>query len=341
MRILLSGDLHLSNKPYSDSLERSHLILDGIARIAKSQECETIIINGDLFDVENPPPEVFLMAVRFCRKMKKQGRYVIINTGNHDLIEYGKSHKLTLLEALDAEIVWKSPLQFKDRNTTFHIFPWEQHSVFKKKLTEYTLGIKSKGSHILVAHQATNEGVISASNRKVRTNLSWRDMHPEFYKLVLLSDYHKMQFLADNVIYLGSPVPHDFGDDGCEGVSVFDTESRELEGPFPLPGRFAEFVTWELEDEEVALLNYDPKDYNRIICADKFRSYVREVYPEAQIITRSTKRTDSRLSECETEGDVESIWKGFLKTKDWETKKEYNRTLKIGKNLLAEVTVSD
>ena len=106
MRILHTSDWHLGQKFITQSREpEQQMALSWLLGVIEQEQADTLIVAGDIFDVNNPPVSAEEMYYRFLTDLKKTCcRNVVIVGGNHD-----SPSKLNaprgLLKALDMHVV--------------------------------------------------------------------------------------------------------------------------------------------------------------------------------------------------------------------------------------------
>ena len=88
MKLLHTGDLHLDSafcafgaKDAEKQREAGRELLCRIFECAKVENCEMMLIAGDLFDSKFVTPE---SAELFCSLVEKYGIPVVLSPGNHD-----------------------------------------------------------------------------------------------------------------------------------------------------------------------------------------------------------------------------------------------------------------
>jgi len=65
---------------------------------------------------------------------------------------------------------------------------------------------------VVISHLPIAEASLGASGQRISSKIRVADLLPDLYDLILLSDYHYRQKVAENVYYLGSPLQHGFGE---------------------------------------------------------------------------------------------------------------------------------
>ncbi len=112
------SDAHLGHRQYGlderlEDYNRAFLnAIDEIIRLKEELDIDAVVISGDLFDTQRPPPSIYITAIRGLTRLKEAGIRVFAIRGNHDAsvispIENPLSvlHQMGLLHYLDNEYV--------------------------------------------------------------------------------------------------------------------------------------------------------------------------------------------------------------------------------------------
>ena len=85
MRLLHIGDLHLGKRVNDFSMnDDQEYILNQIIKISSDNNCQGIIISGDVFDKSIPSEEAVKLFNKFLTRLVNKNLYVFIVSGNHD-----------------------------------------------------------------------------------------------------------------------------------------------------------------------------------------------------------------------------------------------------------------
>lgn len=217
LRFLATGDLQIHQWRQFSTTTKSGMnsrlanclkVFDIILREAKARKIRKVLINGDIFEESDYiPVETYVETYRKLEKLHEEGLEVVLNIGNHDIASASTARLLHSLRPFRkvAHIV-ETPEVVWDR---VFIFPYEPDSdAFKSRLQE----TYPSGSSILVLHSAVQGGHVGPKDYLVRCPVKLADLHPKRWRLILLSDFHTAQFLRKNVLYMGSPLQHTFGE---------------------------------------------------------------------------------------------------------------------------------
>lgn len=333
MHYIITGDLHLHDKPYADSLERSRTLLDDLYKLGLLHGKVPIILNGDIFHVQRPSYYVMMALREFKEKCEAADIPLIINIGNHDSFSLSgpETSYLNLFDSPGCQVVNKSPLLITTLEPNLLIAPWYPAETFKKVLKHTVERMDFSKPCILVAHQPITEGVVSAQGVKVNQDLSYKDLYPDRFLFVFLSDYHEHQQIHHNIWYIGAPIQTMHGEEQQLGpIGVTRNGVNYSWEHLELPSVYSEFKTYNIE-EDTYIPDYDKKNYNRIKCPIELKADLQLLYPEASIIPWSTKVANV---EVRAEGDsVGDFIKSFVKqeAKKYKTKREKQIIRKLTK----------
>lgn len=176
--------------------------------------------------------------------------------GNHDSMNNSLSspHALTPFEALPNCTVVANLSVVDFNGATFTCVPYgEEIDEMKAFITANT------DSDYLLGHIGI-EGAKEGSGHSLEGAFSVKDLHADKFTAVLLGHYHKRQFLADNVAYVGSTVPTSFSDVEGKGVMYLSEEGGlefiEIEGKQFKTVDLADYQGKQEELEDVLNNNY-------------------------------------------------------------------------------------
>lgn len=288
MKILVSADLHCSDRIVNgrSRLDVGERLLMDIFRLAVHHKVRHVFLSGDVIDKkERTPRSVLRMVYRCLRHAKfKMGLIVHWIRGNHETPDNSECTDtlMTLFGEVCHTVIQPAILDLPD--TRFFMLPWYPAGQFIKYAREFAKKVRLKKDkrNILLTHVGLKEGRISPSNIQLPQRVGISHLYTELYDLVLIGDYHAYQALADNVHYLGAPIPHLFGDEGfSEGPWLVDTARVEME-TLDLPHGFPRFRSWTLTGSDgVVLPGYDVRDYHRITAPATAHHSLRSLYPGA------------------------------------------------------------
>jgi len=223
MRILAIGDPHFKTTNIKESTEMVNAIYNLLEK--EQDNLDFIIVMGDILDRhETIHVNPLTLAVKFLLTLAtKKKTYVLI--GNHDrpnnsdfLSDY---HPFVGLNNINNLVIIDKVIIDTINNKNFIFVPYVYPGLFKKAL--YTLNEKQKINDILdpmkitciFCHQefyGTKMGsIISVSGDK------WNTTDP----MIISGHIHDYYRPQENIIYIGTPMQHAFGDRDDKTVSIF------------------------------------------------------------------------------------------------------------------------
>jgi DNA repair exonuclease SbcCD nuclease subunit len=339
MKFLFFSDVHFHNWKNHSTINKDGMnsrlqdtinAMNQIAYIAKEEKVDRIFFGGDLFHSRNPiNVEVFNKAFDSIRELAKSSEWMYMLVGNHDQLnktgDIFNIHALRSIEKLTIMNgpIWHSAMLPGDPKHQVMILPISYHSdtSFIKETIKFMVEGEKKVAarkHILLGHFGVNKGIVGSDHILIdKTLLSVEDLYPDFFDQVFLGHYHKQQSLADNVHYIGSTTPQDWGDEGDHrGCLIWDSitneitiweldsprflldpEESEVEGNFiNLTANFDANLQKKYYDLGAADVGFKPTDYD-----DK--------EPTETVALQSSHRelVNEYVNQCDTELDEEYL----------------------------------
>lgn len=287
-RVLCTGDVHARNGPRGE-LDTSRQLLQSLGHTALREGCDTLLVNGDLWDEKHGVrTEVHVMVWREVVAWASEHKLnVILVRGNHEVDLDKNTPTLSLIklyhhpEANIHVINTSTKLCFPGGCLWF--IPWygpDEWLKWAKKYADEAKGVA--GMRVLFSHIGIKEGTVSSSNiYTVNSRTSLIHLRPEEYDWVILGDYHKKQDLTENCFYTGCPIPLSHGDLPTQGVVVLDlTEGTVEDVELHEANSFPVYRTVRIaEDCQVPFVLYPPSDYVRIQAPHEMAQAIRSLYP--------------------------------------------------------------
>ena len=234
MKFLATGDLQIHAwRQFSYTLKNgmnSRLynclkVFDFLLEEAKKRGIKRILINGDTFE-ENSYIDVEVFDATYLRleKLHSVGMEVVINIGNHDISRQSGRRILHSLRAFRkvATVVEEPTHIWGD---SVFVVPWDSSP---DRIKEAIRSCKASKNKILVLHCGVQGATTGPTSYLVRNPIKLDDVRHTEFGLVVLSDYHTRQFLAPNVLYMGSPLQHSFGEIHSPCVWRFSAGGRGI-----------------------------------------------------------------------------------------------------------------
>lgn len=255
---LLITDIHIqinSKKDNStDVLNVAHQARD----YCEQHKIKKIFLLGDMFktrDAQNLA--TLLVFLKFLRILNEFEVYAI--SGNHD-----KTDLAALTSYLD---VYDGQLNFQliDHydvievgDIKFHMIPYfPENDVYKKIIDEVNTALDTSEKNVLLSHIAVS-GVKNNDGTKVQNNLKLTSF--SMFDVVFLGHYHNKSKVGHNIHYIGSTIPHNFGEDNDKGmIVVYDDLSFDT-----VKIKFTKYISFEFDlgvDETMKEVEYAYEKY--------------------------------------------------------------------------------
>lgn len=238
MKILHTGDLHLGREyktvgsSVADVYRQARLdALDNIIRIAGNENCDYVVIAGDLFDSHNPPATLISTV---CEALNKFPCPVLVLPGNHDYCQ--KDDKLW---AMVKSMIDDTKIKILDQceaynmgNIMFYACPCNDRYSDHNQLTwlKNNLALDPKKINIGIAHGAI-EG-LSFDNAGKYYFMEMRELEELGMDLWLLGHTH-IPYPADDIIRgqrifnAGTHQQTDISDNSKGSVFVIDIDDHK------------------------------------------------------------------------------------------------------------------
>jgi hypothetical protein len=212
--ILTIGDPHFK----ITNIEDSKAFVEKCVLKAKEISPDAIVVLGDILDRHaNIHTIPLTLAMEFLDKLRKISKLFLL-IGNHDRINNSDfcSKYSPFFSCKFWENTWVAdvPISFSLSNFSFVFVPYVYPGRFIEALTEWNIDyLKAKA---IFAHQEFRNcrmGAIVSENG---------DEWPEDAPLVISGHIHNAQRLQRNIIYVGIPMQHSFGDSTEKTISCFE-----------------------------------------------------------------------------------------------------------------------
>lgn len=290
LRFLFTGDFQIRAwKQFSITLPNgmnSRLanclkVFEIARREAKRRGIQKFLGNGDFFDeTDYISVEVYDAAYREVEKNYDAGLETALNIGNHDISSQSGGRVLHSLRPFrKVATILEKPTRLWDH---IQVVPYmDNPKEFKATVA------RLDAAPCLVLHCGVQGATTGPNSYLVRNPIKLRDIRPKDFRLVLLSDYHTTQWLRSNVLYVGSPLQHSFGEihrPCIWDVTILDSSPyyRLEKIPTKLP-RFRKFRVNDRERLDRLLSQYRG-DYLRLVLPADSRISDEEVEKRARLV---------------------------------------------------------
>jgi len=221
MRILAIGDPHFK----LDNVIETEAMIKDILQIANDVKPDYIACLGDTLDrFANIHVSPLVRATSFLRQLSTISPLILL-IGNHDRpnnnVYCTEQHPFTSLKQWCNTTVVDTPV----RIGCILAIPYVPPGRFNEAVN--TVGLD--GIKLVLAHQefkGANMGpIVSVAGDE------WDQRNP----VVVSGHIHDYQWLQPNIVYVGTPIQHGYGDKTDKGVSVFTINDDIMETRYPLP----------------------------------------------------------------------------------------------------------
>lgn len=225
IRILLIGDPHFKEK----GIKRYKQMSEDICKYAYEKKPHLIVILGDtLHKHESAHEAAFNMAYDMIIELSRAHEVVLL-IGNHDYCNNQQfltdKHFFNPLKKIANITVVDKPTHIEKLGFSFGFCPYVYPGRFHEALSTYFTAEKLREQDIIFAHQE----ILGVQMGSIKSEIG--DPWPSDYPFLICGHIHEYNELQDNVIYVGTPIQHNFGDGSNKGIYLLhlDEESYEFE----------------------------------------------------------------------------------------------------------------
>lgn len=219
LKYICLTDTHLNK----DNIEENINIYKQAVDYAHAHGVKTILHLGDIFDSRKAQPLSVLKAFSDILQMfKKASIKLVAIPGNHDKNDYNSEDSYLDIFTADCFIVYKKFGVIVDDEVNIAMLPFfnekESYMQYFNSLIDYLHKEKiSLKKTLLLTHVAIT-GVKNNDGSVVENEIGI-NLFSEFKK-VLVGHYHNRSSLKPNIIYIGSAMQHNFGEDYDKGFTL-------------------------------------------------------------------------------------------------------------------------
>lgn len=215
VKALIIGDPHFKISNIPDMI----LMTSRIINLVKESKPDFVVVLGDILDRhETIHVSPYFRAIEFLKQLKELVlTFVLI--GNHDLKNnrqfFSEEHSLTALKLLPDIHVVDRTVEYIIKDQSFVFVPYVPPGRFLEALNY----VDWADATCIFAHQeflGAQMGAIQSTEG---------DLWPETYPYVISGHVHDYQQLQKNLLYVGTPIQHTYGDSGNKTVSIIDFDN--------------------------------------------------------------------------------------------------------------------
>lgn len=316
---VLSSDWHIDKNNHSD-VEK---IIYQKIEIIKEMRLSTMYVLGDIFESRVAQPLTNLQFFKnILSKCEESGVAIVAIPGNHDKVNY--ESKLSYLDIFAQHPALTVVDEYKcivENDINIHLIPYfKEDTVYSSYLKNIDLSTNKKNillTHIGLDGVSNNDGIYIKGHIK-------KELFSKLDK-VFIGHYHNRSQYGENIHYIGSIKPNNFGENNDKGFTIlFSDCSFEY-----VQAGFKEYKTIEVDvdtltKKEIDLLTSKYKDSEskvRIVLKGsetKLKSVDVNKFTESGI-------TIKRINKDLEEGIVQSIKGEFVTFNKEEIVKEFNQ----------------
>jgi exonuclease SbcD len=250
MKILHTSDLHIGHTFFGfERYEEFEEFFSWLKDLIIKEKIDIVLISGDVFDVYMPSTKALKQYFDFLSSLKGLVKKVIIVGGNHDSPNTLLAPK-SILSEIDVTVISGAEDDFCKR-IEFDNFDVLAVSYLREGILEKNGGFEEAFSKIYVPSQKPTiaMGHLTVGNFK-KAN-SERDIYIgkieaidaevfDGFSYTALGHIHRPQEVKKGIVYSGSPLQMNFGEDYEKSVVVIDTSDFSYK--FVKVPKFRDFV---------------------------------------------------------------------------------------------------
>lgn len=212
MRILVTGDWQ--TKP--ENLARLRRSADAMLEIVRREGLRAAVFAGDLKDAYDP---IRLVVIDFWRELVQrllaERCMPIALLGNHDRasLTHDGFHWLPVLRDMGAQ-VFAEPGVYPVDGARLHMLPYSRTPEDFQAAAERLRSFSPDPAHDVLIFHETFRGAAWNTQSEVGEDegYSLSALEPDGYRYIVGGDLHGHQRLRPNAWYVGSPIPHTWGE---------------------------------------------------------------------------------------------------------------------------------
>jgi exonuclease SbcD len=205
-------DLHLdkNNTSYVESL------MEEVVSYCLDSDIEEITLLGDSFtDRSSQKLEVLLSFKRIVKIVTRNNINLFVIPGNHDKVILDNDSSYLDIFDIERCYILRKPYNVDDGEIHYHYLPYYNTEKTEELIKQIKCDKDNK--HILFCHLAI-DGVKNNDGSIVSDSISLKEL--EKFSIVFTGHYHDRTVVGENVVYIGSLFPHNYGEDNDKGFCV-------------------------------------------------------------------------------------------------------------------------
>lgn len=193
---------------------------------AKSNNLDFVVFAGDFFDSRKSQSKSLLQMAENIFKLFEvnQIKLYIIN-GNHDMTSYDDEYSFISpfkYHPYINHIEVSETVVITGTNIALHFLSFFENERYIIELEKIKAKLNHSEKNILITHIGIH-GALKNDGEKEQSSITF-NMFSEFDK-VLIGHYHNYSsHLNNKIVYIGSALQHNFGEDNNKGIVVLDNK---------------------------------------------------------------------------------------------------------------------
>jgi DNA repair exonuclease SbcCD nuclease subunit len=239
-------DIHISTTGKRDNSETIIKIAEQIRDYCLQNNINNLFIIGDVFKTRDSQNlKALVVFLKFLQILKRLNIYAI--AGNHDKTDLSSNQSyLDVYNGQENLRVFQEVGQVDLEGISFHLIPYfpedKEYQILLEKTVET---LDDSVDNVLLSHIAVS-GVKNNDGTKVQNQLKLSQFSK--FDLVFLGHYHNKSKVGRNIHYIGSTIPHNFGEDNDKGLIILNSDLSFKTHPLKFPKFYSH--EFDLEDEE-------------------------------------------------------------------------------------------
>lgn len=216
LKILVIGDPHFK----VSNVNQTTLMAKNIIHVALTTKPDLIVVLGDTLDRHELIDMIPLLhAVDFLHQLQDIAPlYVLI--GNHDRKNnqdfLSSTHPFTALKYWNNTHIVDECLLLYKNNVKITFVPYVPTGRFQEALET----VDWKNSHVIFCHQEFKDAQMGALKS------TQGDEWPTDYPYIISGHIHDYQTLQNNILYIGTPIQHKFGENAHKFIALFHLSNK-------------------------------------------------------------------------------------------------------------------
>lgn len=223
--------------------------------LAKEHNLKRIFHLGDFFDSRKHQSQNLLeMAYNILESFRKAQIDLVLITGNHDKTDYSNDFSFISAFKDHPNLVLVENYNFYDdeeNKIRYHCIAYFENDIYKTFLDASKTQLHNSYRNILLTHIGIS-GVLKNDGEKEESSLTMR-MFEEFDKVYLGHFHQASSHIKNKINYIGSAIPHNFGEDNNKGVILLDSNLNMNR----IKTQFKEYITIHVDAEDVTQEDID------------------------------------------------------------------------------------